>query len=34
MNNYSVESYIKDIRKVVTEEATQKAITDKIKPLA
>jgi|TARA_B110000881_G_scaffold149354_1_gene132390 predicted metal-dependent enzyme (double-stranded beta helix superfamily) len=34
MNNYSVESYIKDIRRVVTEEKTQKAITERIKPLA
>jgi len=34
MNNYSVESYIKDIRRVVKEEVTQKAVTDRIKPLA
>ena len=34
MNNYSVESYIKDIRNVVSEEVTQKSITERIKPLA
>ena len=34
MNNYSVESYIKNIRSVVAEEVTQIAITERIKPLA
>ena len=34
MNDYSVESYIKDIRSVVSEEVTQKSITERIKPLA
>lgn len=34
MNNYSVESYIKDIRNVVSVEETQKSITERIKPLA
>ena len=34
MNNYSVENYIKDIRKVIIEEASQKSITERIKPLA
>jgi predicted metal-dependent enzyme (double-stranded beta helix superfamily) len=34
MNNYSVESYIRDIRNVVQEEVTQKSITERIKPLA
>ena len=34
MNKYSVDSYIKDISKVVDEETTQKAITERIKPLA
>ena len=34
MNNYSVENYIKDIRKVIIEEVSQKSITERIKPLA
>ena len=34
MNKYSVDSYIKDISKVVEEETTQKVITERIKPLA
>ena len=34
MNKYSVDSYIKDISKVVDEETTQKVITERIKPLA
>ena len=34
MNNYSVENYIRDIRKVVNEEVAEKSITERIKPLA
>ena len=34
MNNYSVESYINDIRNVVKEEVAEKSITERIKPLA
>ena len=31
MNNYSVENYIKDIRRVIIEEVSQKSITERIK---
>ena len=34
MENYSVETYIKDIRAIVAREANQEAITENIKPLA
>ena len=34
MNNYSVENYISDIRKIVNEEDVETSITERIKPLA
>jgi len=34
LENYSIETYIKDIRVIVSREVSQEAITESIKPLA